>query len=653
MAMYTFIIFYIFIISASSAFNRVIAKRGDGGGNNRGSNASSRSKGTVILVDPFSDYLSGFCREYCENRGIRLIECISPYMAGYFLSKGSEVPQHLLSPVEGKELEWAKEKGIYMNKPKKCRRKKKDIVDIDNEIEGDEDENDADIVHIDSVSDDADDDDDAADDHNDSNIDDDQNDDGEIICVLSESDSGVSTAEKIQSGLGLPMGNGISPSLRNKFLMNENAKERGLKTVKQALVKSWDAAVEFIEEIWSNRNDDIDTTYDDKKNLKSVVVKPYRGVASDGVYMASSLVEAEKAFYSLIGKPKYGGGVNDAVLIQEYADGPEYAVDTVAMDGEIKVVALWRYRKLPANGAPFVYQCSELVDVATQMEQRVCDYCIAVLQAQNLRWGPTHTEIKYTKDGPRLIEINARWHAQHFYPIVKACLGYDAITSTLDAYFDRKAFNLLPKYPISKKSAGLILHLISNQEGKVKEIKYIDEIQRLRSTLLVDMDIEVGGDVVRTVDIRTDCGYVLLCHHDPEVVAGDYDHIVSLQSTMIEVEPTSLPPPPTLGDASTAVSNALGIDVDEEYVDYEVDEDEAYDYSSTTIQGYDGSDALKYSSSIAESFNTNAAIRMIRGVMSNKLVKLMLQTSIMGVASYITLALSLIVMQVFDIGMIA
>ena len=72
--------------------------------------------------------------------------------------------------------------------------------------------------------------------------------------------------------------------------------------------------------------------------------------------MCETLEDVENAFLSLYKQPKFGGGVNDQVLIQEYADGPEFAVDTVAQDGDIKIVALWKYHKLPANGAPFVYQ---------------------------------------------------------------------------------------------------------------------------------------------------------------------------------------------------------------------------------------------------------------------------------------------------------
>ena len=173
-----------------------------------------------------------------------------------------------------------------------------------------------------------------------------------------------------------------------------------------------------------------------KVGPKSCVIKPYRGVASDGVYKCTNMKEVYVAFHKLLNQPQYGGGVNDAVLVQECVTGTEYAVDTIAKNGEIKVSALWRYRKLPANGAPFVYQCSELVSADGKEEKDVCDYCIKVLKAQGLKWGPTHTEIMATADGPRLIEINARWHAQHFKPITDACLGYDALKSSLDAVYE-------------------------------------------------------------------------------------------------------------------------------------------------------------------------------------------------------------------------
>ncbi len=449
----------------------------------------------LVLVDPVCDYLSGHCREYCQTNNIELIECLSPYMIGYMQSKGVDVPDAYKAPSEGYEKEWVQKKGLNSNY---------------------NDDNSIDDVDID-------------DDDDDSNNNNDNNTDNNIIAVLSESDAGVATAERIQAAIGCP-GNGVTPSLRNKYLMNLKGKEKGLKTVEQILAKTWDEAEEFIEHLWNN----------DGNTNKAVIIKPYRGVASDGVYLANTISKASEAFYSLIGKPKYAGGINDAVLIQQFADGQEYAVDTVAANGIIKIVALWKYKKMAINGAPFVYQCSELVDVMSDEEKEVCDYCIKILQAQDLKWGPTHTEIKYTSDGPRLIEINARWHAQHFIPIVRNCIGYDAITSSLDGYFDSIKFQSLPIYPVKKKSAGLILHLISHKEGLVTAINHLDEINELASVILVDLDIEIGQNIVKTVDIRTDFGYVLLCHESEEQVANDFNRIVQLQQTMIEVEDANM-----------------------------------------------------------------------------------------------------------------
>ena len=74
------------------------------------------------------------------------------------------------------------------------------------------------------------------------------------------------------------------------------------------------------------------------------VIKPLIGVASDGVYKCTTWDDCQRAFSKLYHKPKYGGGVNEAVLAQAFVAGREYAVDTVtAASGETKVVACWRY----------------------------------------------------------------------------------------------------------------------------------------------------------------------------------------------------------------------------------------------------------------------------------------------------------------------
>ena len=360
--------------------------------------------------------------------------------------------------------------------------------------------------------------------------------------VLSESDCGAEDAERIAAALGL-RGNGPSPHLRNKYLANEVLRERGVPAVQQALVGSLEELEDFLlRQLWPSQGGE---TY--------CVVKPYRGVASDGVFLCASLEEAKHAFAKLHQQPRFGGGVNDKVLVQQYVVGTEYAVDTVASDGRIKVAALWRYRKLPANGAPFVYQCSELVAAEGAEAEAVCDYCVELLQALGLRWGPTHTEIKATPDGPRLIEVNAgRFHAQHFQPIVRRCLGYDALAATLDGFFAPGAFDLLPDRPDRLLSHGLILHLINARQGTVRAVRHEEEIRALPSVIGLHLEAGVGEPIARTVDIRTDSGYALLVHDDDAVVQADFNRIVQLQSSIFDVDEVSNAPAGAAGGAQAA-----------------------------------------------------------------------------------------------------
>ena len=218
----------------------------------------------LLMVDGFSSYLSGYCKTYCEARGIFVKDIVSPYICAAFQSQGRSVPEHLRAPSAGCELDWSN----------------------NNSLE-----------------------------------------DVSTMFCLSESESGTTTAERLQIALRLP-GNGPSPQLRNKYLANKKARAAGLPVVEQEVAKTWLEAKSFISDLWSRQRARSSAAGDATQSLKCIL-KPCRGVASDGVYCCESLEQAEAAFKALLGKAQYGGGTNDAVLVQEYADGPEYAVDTV------------------------------------------------------------------------------------------------------------------------------------------------------------------------------------------------------------------------------------------------------------------------------------------------------------------------------------
>ena len=135
-------------------------------------NVQSKSvRNKLILLDSFTEYLSGHIKEYCAINDIEVIETVSSYLQLALSAQGKVIPDSLKCPNEGEEIEWA----------------------IDNNI-------------IES---------------------DDDNDYKRNAMIFSESDAGICTAERIQVALGL-RGNGLCPHIRNKYLLNERARSRGL-----------------------------------------------------------------------------------------------------------------------------------------------------------------------------------------------------------------------------------------------------------------------------------------------------------------------------------------------------------------------------------------------------------------------------------------
>ncbi|CAN0245566.1 unnamed protein product [Ectocarpus fasciculatus] len=298
----------------------------------------------VIVVDPFCDYLGKRCIDILEEAGYAVV--LSDHLVA---TLSSDSAKGFRPPSPGKEAEWAS----WLPFP--------------------------------------------------------------IVAVVCESDAGLANAERLQAALLGPRFGGNNDARRDKFLMNEAMRAAGLAAARQMKTGDRDKVRQFLAtletttapppptpaqqqdaqleqagggEVAADAEGDLagPTPEENSENVLATakglgvrgedqeedggdgsspagltgvmsVVKPARGCASGSVFRCQGEREAMDAFDKILGTPKYGtpGEFNDEVLVQEFLVGTEYVVDTVSRDGEHKAVAIWRYDKRPANGAPFVY----------------------------------------------------------------------------------------------------------------------------------------------------------------------------------------------------------------------------------------------------------------------------------------------------------
>mmetsp|Transcript_14786 Transcript_14786/g.41211 ORF Transcript_14786/g.41211 Transcript_14786/m.41211 type:complete len:585 (-) Transcript_14786:2168-3922(-) len=409
----------------------------------------------------------------------------------------------------------------------------------------------------------------------------------ELRGLICESDPGLADAERLSAWLNVTNHNGFNEARRNKFLTISTLAAKKIPTVRQQLCSTMEQAMGFATNEFTSFS------------ANRVVVKPVRGCASDDVFLCDTLESVRSAYETIQGSTVLGSPTqkHESVLVQEYAIGQEYAIDTVTKNGKLKIAAVWKYDKRPQP--PTIEQSQTLENLVTRKDESdgdgdgsgevdgmrrqvyyatrlfddddepgsgdsdfllpaIYQYLEECLNALDIRWGVTHTELIITADGPRLIEVNCRQHNMNFVPITDNAIGYNLYDMLLAAYFGddddnddpghqleliteaQMDWDLLPDYP-SRRMNGAMVHLVNDKKGILKRLNEdaLYEIQSMESV----SDLEVFPEFLQpgvsvlepTVDIKTDAGWIQMIHPDPEIFERDYKRIMELMPTLFEV----------------------------------------------------------------------------------------------------------------------
>lgn len=133
------------------------------------------------------------------------------------------------------------------------------------------------------------------------------------------------------------------------------------------------------------------------------VLKPNDGYGNSrvGFFSADTAVEDINTFLS--------GFDGHAVLMEEFVAGEEFFVNgQVDAAGEVVPLAVFRYRREPANGRPNVQTQTRLVRTFEPEFPIAVAYARQVVSATGLRRSPFHLELLIDDQGPCLVEVAAR-----------------------------------------------------------------------------------------------------------------------------------------------------------------------------------------------------------------------------------------------------
>eukprot|EP00934_Nitzschia_sp_Nitz4_P008718 Nitzschia sp. Nitz4//scaffold4_size323378//113963//117664//NITZ4_000649-RA/size323378-snap-gene-0.451-mRNA-1//-1//CDS//3329553366//8708//frame0 len=339
----------------------------------------------------------------------------------------------------------------------------------------------------------------------------------EVVACIAGGEAGVDFADAFSEYLGLQTNGTQIPNRRDKKLQQELIKKIGLRSVRQAGSDKFEDCVHFL-----------------KTEPYPVVLKPVESAGSDGVKLCHDFEEAKDHFELLMKSQLVNGGECPSVLCQEFLKGREFVIDHVSRDGIHKTTMIWVYDKRQVNGAAFVYFGMQPVDVGTPEAKILIAYTRRVLDALEIRHGPSHAEVMMTADGPCLVEMNCRAHGGDgsWRPLACALTGgYSQVEGSVDAFVDAEAFASIPDVPCSPfKAFGQEVKLVSFTQGTVKSTPGFEIIRKLPSFVCLETGVKAGSKVDYTVDLLTVIGSVVVMHKDPDVVKRDIELMRYLDS---------------------------------------------------------------------------------------------------------------------------
>ena len=211
-----------------------------------------------------------------------------------------------------------------------------------------------------------------------------------------------------------------------------------------------------------------------KLNVKEIVIKPN---ASSGAEMVQFISTRDPealwaAVQGCLGKTDNYGHLIDKVVVQPAIKGPEYVVNTIAVDGKVTITAIWRYEKFRLPNGKLIYFVDRPGDLNGDLARELAPLATLVHHRLGNMNGPGHGE--FVKDEATgkwfLFEQAARVGGAGMSMVDAEVWGTSHLHLFLMAIIDPERFaREIALFPRTKIKDAAVFTLIARKAGKFKD----------------------------------------------------------------------------------------------------------------------------------------------------------------------------------------
>nr|WP_281261216.1 ATP-grasp domain-containing protein [Desmospora activa] len=213
------------------------------------------------------------------------------------------------------------------------------------------------------------------------------------------------------------------------------------------------------------------------------IVKPADDSGSNGVFMCRNQDEVKNQAARLLeithnirGQPTV-----QTVLIEEYIEGQEYSVEMLTYKGESVCIGITEKKTV---GIPYFIESRHMFPAPLNKakKEELEKVVRTALKAVGFDNGPSHTEVKWTKNGCQVIEMNARLAGGMIPQAIQLATGIDLLQEQI-----RIAVGQSPRVTWSKKGCAGVKFLMAEREGVLSGINGIEIVRQMKGVHCVEM----------------------------------------------------------------------------------------------------------------------------------------------------------------------
>ncbi|WP_433381259.1 ATP-grasp domain-containing protein [Streptosporangium sp. CA-115845] len=220
-----------------------------------------------------------------------------------------------------------------------------------------------------------------------------------------------------------------------------------------------------------------------------VVVKPRDGAGAFGVRHCLTPQEVRQAASAVLAEA--GSGTQPGVLVEEYVDGPEYAVQTLTQHGRTRLLSVFRQHM--TEPPVFVETGYEHPSgLGTGDEAALGDLVASALATLGVSDWVSHTQVRRGPDGFRIVEVNARRPGGRLVEMTAAVSGVDMTRAV-----SQLALGLAVSAERPQATHALYSSVVFDEPGFVTYHTGIDVSDLVQATApIVEIEVAPGEPVL-------------------------------------------------------------------------------------------------------------------------------------------------------------